>query len=89
MAFETILRDVVRPACALTARAPVMRGQVIAAQGEIEQLVARLRDRRRRIDPDALLLAEELLCDVDGPLFVAAPAGALRGRVRLLRVALD
>ena len=32
-------------------------------------------------------LAEEVLCDVEGPLFVPSPAGALQARLQLVRVA--
>jgi hypothetical protein len=87
-AFDTVLEDVLRPAHAFTARAPLDRTQVVGAQPEIEQLIAHLRDDRRRVDADALILAEELLCDVDGPLFVPSSPGALQGRVRLVRIAL-
>lgn len=87
-AFDTVLADALRPAYAFTARAPLMRWQVLDAQPEIEQLIAHLRDERRRVDADAVILAEELLCDVDGPLFVPSAAGALLGRVRLVRLAL-
>ena len=65
----------VRAPRAFTARAPVARGQVIAARGELEQIVARLRDEDRAVDPAALLVAEDVLCDPDGPLFVDAPPG--------------
>ena len=88
LAFDTVLHDVLAPAYAFTARAPVARDQVLDAQAEIEQLIALLRDRGRRVDADALLLAEEVLCDVDGPLFVPSPDGALLSRVRFVRVAL-
>lgn len=87
-ALDTALTDVIRPPRARTARVPVARRQVLDAQSEIEQLVAQLRDGRRRVDPDALLLAEEVLCDPDGPLFADRPAGALSDRLRLVRVAL-
>ena len=88
-AFETVLEDVLRPPLALTARAPVVPTQVLDAQSEIEQVVARLRDRRRAVDTGALALAEELLSDVHGPLFApVSPCGALLQRVRLLRIAL-
>ena len=87
LAFDTVLRDVLRPAYAFTARAPVARVQVLDAQAEIEQLIARLRDGRRRVDADGLLLAEEVLCDVNGPLFAPTPAGALLSRVRGICVA--
>ena len=83
-----MLRDVLRPANAFTARAPVARAQVLDAQPEIEQLIAYLRDDGRAVDGDALLLAEEVLCDVEGPLFVPGPAGALQARLQLVRVAL-
>jgi hypothetical protein len=89
LAFETVLDDVLRPARAFTARAPVSRTQVLEAQSEIEQLIAHLGDDHRRIDAAALLLAEELLCETDGPLFVPSRPGALLGRVRLVRVALE
>jgi hypothetical protein len=72
----------------MTARAPVEQAQVLDALPEIDQLVAHLRDERRPVARDALLLAEEILCDADGPLFVPAPRGALRLRVRLVRIAL-
>ena len=88
LAFETVLRDVLRPPRAFTARAPVDPRQVLDAQPEIEQLVARLRDERRRVDGGALLMAEELLCDVHGPLFALSASGALMGRVRLIRIAM-
>lgn len=78
-----------KPAYAFTARAPVARVQVLDAQPEIEQLIARLRDGRRRVDADGLLLAEEVLCDVNGPLFAPSPAGALLSRVRGVRIALE
>jgi hypothetical protein len=83
-----VLRDVLRPVYAFTARAPVARAQVLDAQAEIEQLIAHLCDGDRAVDAASLLLAEDVLCDVDGPLFVPGPAGALLGRVRLVRVAL-
>jgi hypothetical protein len=83
-----VLRDVLRPAAAFTAQAPVARAQVLAAQHEIEQVIAHFRDPSRAVDADGLLLAEEVLCDVEGPLFVPSPAGALAARVRLVRIAL-
>jgi hypothetical protein len=86
-AYDTVLRDVLRPAQAFTARAPVSREQVLDAQPEIEHLIAHLRDGGRAVDRDALLLAEEILCDVEGPLFVPSPAGALHARLQLVRVA--
>jgi hypothetical protein len=88
LAFDSVLRDVLTPAYAFTARAPVARAQVLDAQHEIEQLIAHLRDGSRTVDAEVLLLIEEVLCDTEGPLFVPSPAGALLGRVRLLRVAL-
>ena len=88
-AFETVLEDVLRPPRAFTARAPVAPDQVLAAQGEIEQVIARLLDEGRSVDPDGLLVASDVLCDVDGPLFAERPAGALREHLRLVRVALD
>ena len=78
----------VRPAHAFSARAPVARAQVLAAHDELEQIVARLREDDG-VDPAALLVAEDVLCDADGPLFVERPAGALRERLKLLRLALD
>jgi hypothetical protein len=88
-AFETVLLDALRPAHAFTARAPVARRQVVAAQGEIEQLVARLRDSGRGVDVDGLHVTQELLCDLDGPLFDEQPPGGLREQLKLVRVALD
>jgi len=88
LAFDCVLRDVLRPARAFSARAPVARAQVLDAQHEIDQVIAHLRDADRVVAADVLLLAEEVLCDVDGPLFVPGPAGALAARVRLLRIAL-
>jgi hypothetical protein len=88
LAFDAVLRDVLTPAYAFTARAPVARDQVLEAQVEIEQLIAQLRDHGRPVDADGLLLAEEVLCDVDGPLFVAGPDGVLLSRVRFVRIAL-
>jgi hypothetical protein len=87
-AFDTVLLDVLRPVDAFTARAPVARAQVLDAQSEIEQLIAHLRDDVRRVDADALQLAEELLCDADGPLFVESSLLTLSARVRLVRIAL-
>jgi hypothetical protein len=89
LAFDTVLRDVLTPAYAFTARAPVAEDQVLDAQAEIEQLIAHLRDYGRPVDADVLLLAEEVLCDVDGPLFVPSPVGALLSRVRFVRIALE
>lgn len=88
-ALDTVLEDVLRPAYAYTARAPVVARQVVDAQAELEQVIARLRDHRRPVDVGALALAQDVLTDVEGPLFVARPAGALRLRVRLVRIALE
>ncbi len=89
LAFDAVLRDVLAPAYAFTARAPVARDQVLDAQAEIEQLIAQLGDHGRPVDADVLLLAEEVLCDVDGPLFVPSRDGALLTRVRFVRIALE
>lgn len=89
LAFDTVLRDVVGRADSFTARAPVAGSQVLAAQTEIEQLVAHLRDVDRRVDANALLLAEELLCDTEGALFVERPERGLSARVRFVRIALE
>jgi hypothetical protein len=89
LAFDAVLRDVLAPAYAFTARAPVARDQVLDAQAEIEQLISHLGDHGRPVDADVLLLAEEVLCDVDGPLFVPSRDGALLTRVRFVRIALE
>lgn len=88
-AFDTVIEDALRPRRGCTARAPVAAREVLDAQAELEQLIAHLRDRDRPVDAAALALAEEVLCDVDGPLFAPGPAGALRRRVRLVRIALE
>jgi len=88
-ALDSVLRDVLSPAYAFTAQAPVAREQVLEAQHEIEQLIAHLRDDGRTVDADALLVVENVLCDTDGPLFVPSPAGALRAHLRLVHVAFE
>jgi hypothetical protein len=83
-AFENVLRDAYDPPGCLCARVPVEREQVLAAEPEIELLIARLCDAEHPARAEGVLLALDVLCDPRGPLFEPAPPGALRRRVRVV-----
>ena len=82
--YETAVREAVDWAYCPNPIAPVRRDEVVTARADIEALIARLRDLDRPIDADATRLAQELLCDGQGPLYQWAEPGTLRRRVRVI-----
>ena len=86
--FEAVLDDVRHPRGWYSARVPVEREQVLAAEYEIERLIGRLRGGRP-IDDDGLRMAYELLVDRRSPLFERAEPGSLRRRVRVVCEAVE
>ena len=87
--FARLLAEAHRPSRGLSARVAVGRAQVLEAQADIEQLVARLRDQERPIDPERLEPARSLLRDGTGPVYAPSPPGTLRARVRVICEALE
>jgi hypothetical protein len=77
-----------RPHAQFSAVVPVSRAAVYEARGALLDLAERLR-APRRVDPDGVRLARELLVDGCGPLYAPAEPGDLRAAaLRALR-ALD
>jgi hypothetical protein len=86
--LERVVEDAGEPRIPLTARVPVRRDQVLDARGDIAALAGLLRDRDRPVRPEGMRLAEALLCDGEGPLYLWAEPGTLRRRVRVISEAM-
>ena len=86
--YESVLREAHQSRVPLTARVPVRRDAVLAAEDDLERLAARLRDRDLPADPEGVRLANELLSEGTGPLYVWAEPFTLRRRVRVILEAL-
>jgi hypothetical protein len=79
--YEALLRDAHEPPARwVSARAPVLADQVLAAEPEIERLVGRLRGHRGVTD-EGLQRAHALLIERGSPLYERAGPHTLRRRV--------
>lgn len=86
-AIEDVLRRVSRPPAA-SSRAPIDRGAVQIAQGELEKLVSELRSDRD-CDPRGVARCRQLLTDGAGPLYGRAGGHALETLVHWIRISLN
>jgi hypothetical protein len=77
-----------RPSAPFTAAIPVCREAAGEARGALLDLAERLR-APRRVDPNGVRMARELLHDGAGPLYVPVAPGHLRGAVLQALRALD
>ena len=88
-ALEQLIADAQQPPrSSMTAAIPMDRAEVLDARIPLSDLVCRLRSDAP-VDPQGVLLTEQVLCDVASPVFRPAERGALRTTVRQLNAALD
>jgi hypothetical protein len=86
--FENAVARAEQPSAPLSAAVPVCHEARGAARGALLDLAERLR-APRRVDPDGVRLARQLLHDGAGPLYVPAASGDLSAAVLQALRALD
>ena len=87
-ALDQLVADAQQPHRGVTAAIPMDRAEVLDARIPLRDLSCRLRSDAP-VDPQGVLLTEQVLCDVASPVFRPAERGALRMAVRRLNTALD
>ena len=87
-ALEQLVADAQQGPRGVTAAIPMDRAEVLGARIPLNDLAGRLRSDAP-VDPQGVLLTEQMLCDVASPVFRPAERGALRTAVRHLNAALD